>query len=676
MKKFDLGVVTFFDANNYGAALQTFALQEFLKNNKITSCVLNVQWKEPEKINSIRGFLYYLKNKKHIKDKKQKFDNFIRTYTNLSNPFTSNNIKKANDLCSRFIVGSDQVWNSQWNYNRNVFYLTFADKRFSYAASFGSVENINKYRIPLIFDDLIKFNYVSVREKSAKDFLSKLGIESQVHIDPTFLLTTKEWERIVMNHSPVGNKNYVLIYSLEKNEKLINDAKQYAKKNNLDIYIIVDTNKKKYCGIKTIAYCSPEMFVTLFSNSNAIFTNSFHGTAFSIIFNKPFYTYLQTRKNAPNDRIVDLLSDLQLSDCIIKDTFKVFNASFSYCNRFLENQRAESLIYLKKINDGEYDHSRELPFTRKYYYCKSTNPNIVASSRSGGISAEIANQFLEKGNSAYGAILKGDSVILERLINSDDVKLASNSKYVDSQTGTSFEQVAKDLNKGLSVFYSALPCQINALISYLDYKKIDRTKLLTADIVCHGAPQSKYFKDYLNYLRNIYHHEILNFNFRDKNYGWDTHFETFNVGNKKIKSRLYTKLFYSNYLLKDSCFNCPFASFNHKSDITLMDSWGYTKPSDLKSGSSIAIINTEKGLSSFKSLKNISSDDLGRLEFIQPNLIAPSNKPKDLENFKMLYSKKTFIQNAKFAIKDINKQERKNRIKKSILKIAKCLGLK
>ena len=173
MKQYKLGVVTFFDAYNYGALFQTYALQMFLKKNNISSCVVNYSWHPSEKANSIRELLYLIKHGKSIKRKKKSFASFLNRCS-LSPEYNSTNICDANAICERFIVGSDQVWNSKWNYNSNVFYLTFADKKFSYAASFGSINSISSYRHKIIKDDLSLFNAISVRERSAVKYLENI----------------------------------------------------------------------------------------------------------------------------------------------------------------------------------------------------------------------------------------------------------------------------------------------------------------------------------------------------------------------------------------------------------------------------------------------------------------------------------------------------------------------
>ena len=670
MTKYKIGVVTFFDAYNYGAVLQTFALQKFLNDNDISSCIVKHEWQPKERVSSLRGFLYNVKYHKQIKRKKKNFQSFLSKCN-----FTVGDFKNE---CERFVVGSDQVWNSKWNYNRNIFYLTFASEKYSYAASFGSVESIKKYRHKLIRDDLSSFNAVSVREKSAVNYLDKLGIKSHTNIDPVFLLTSDDWEQYCDN--PITNEKYILVYSLENNEKLFSFARELAKKNPSRILLIADTKKKKLHGMDVVRYPSPSEFLSLFKNATAVVTNSFHGTAFSVVFNKPLYCFLQTKEGAPNDRVIDLLNDCGLSNRIVSESFADDITLFETANAFIENERKKSLQYLKDIAEGKLSASKACSddsFVTKYCYAKGIDKNDVLGSRSAGIAYLIGKETISNGGVVYGAVLDDNNCVIKRITNPEELEETRNSKYVASNVIDTFKECADDLNSGKEVFYSALPCQINALLNYLKHNNVKQDKLTTADIVCHGAPKEEFFKKYVEYLEKKYHGKVTNFNFRDKAYGWNTHFESFVINGKKKKSREYTQFFYSNYGLKEGCFNCPFTNFERASDLTLCDAWGYIKKEDLKSGANLVLVNTQKGQTLLQLLEDkISIDIIDRLENIQPNLMHPSEKPSKLEYFNANLREKSFKEIYKFASKDIKKQERTNKRKARLVALLRFLKIR
>lgn len=677
MKKYEIGVVTFFDAYNYGAIFQTYALQVFLNNINISSCIVKYSWHPEERINSLKGLAYWLLHCRKIKKKREAFKSFLAD-CNYTVSCNSDNVNEINNECERFVVGSDQVWNSKWNYNSNVFYLTFSNQKFSYAASFGSVSSITKYREKIIKDDLSIFNAISVREKSAQTFLKTLGIESRTNIDPVFLLKCDEW----INKTEKNKYGrYILIYSLENNGEMLNFAKELALKKGVKLLIVSDTNKKKIFDINTVRYPSPEKFLTLFYHAEAIVTNSFHGAAFSIVFNKQFYSFLQKSKSAPNDRIIDLLDDCELSSRIVNDSFKDKECNFEKANAFIEKERKKAAEYLHSINKGEFDHSKVSnsdSFKTRYFYAKAKDKKIISNSRSGGVSFLLGQKYLENNGIVYGAILDDDyTVNIQRVIDNTTLEKTQNSKYVSSNIKKTFVECENDLLDNKKVFYSALPCQISGLLMYLKHKNIDTKNLLTADIVCHGTPEEQYFKEYINYLCGKYKNHISNFNFRDKEYGWDTHFESFFVDGKKIKSNMFSRFFYSNYGLKSGCYNCPFSNFDRNSDITLCDAWGYIEKGDEKNGANLVMINTKKGLNAITELSEMLDErQIDRLEFIQPNLMGPSEKPHDYEKVISLIKGKDFDFTYKKTTKDIIKNERKNRNKRRVVKFLRVFRIR
>lgn len=668
MNKYKIGVVTFFDAYNYGALFQTYALQRFLNNNDVSSCILNYKWHPKEKINSIRGILYWVSHKKFVKKKKDSFEQFLSA-CNFTNFYTNETIENAKNECERFVVGSDQVWNSKWNFNSNVFYLTFTDKKFSYAASFGSIKAISNYRNKLIKDDLSLFNAISVREKSAQSYLNSLGIKSRTNIDPVFLLSKEEW----LSHcSNTKFKNYALIYSLENNSEMIDFAKKYAREKNLKLFLISDTRKKKLFGIETIRYASPNEFLTLFGKSSAVITNSFHGTAFSIIFNKQFYAFLQKANNAPNDRLVDLLNDCGLSSRIVSSSFKDEECNFEVANDFIEKERKISLEYLSNIATGKLDKehaSNNTEFKTEYFYAKCKKIEDLLHSRSGGIAYCLGSQYIENGGVVYGAVLdECFDVNITRITDLNILKKTRNSKYVSSNICNSFQLVKEDLLKNKKVLFCALPCQINGLLTYLKTNSVDTSLLLTIDIVCHGAPKGMYFKKYIEFLEKKYNGNIRCFNFRDKRFGWDTHFESFMIKNKLYKSRKYTQFFYSNYGLKEGCYVCPFSNFNRVSDLTLCDAWGYIEDNDKQNGANLVLINTRKGQESFKEISHlIDSKKINRLEFIQPNLMKPTEKPVDYSEIIKKIDNASFKDIYRISTKKVRKIEKNNKRKRHFL---------
>ena len=214
------------------------------------------------------------------------------------------------------------------------------------------------------------------------------------------------------------------------------------------------------------------------------------------------------------------------------------------------------------------------------YSVKSKNKTILKQSSSGGVFFWIAHHFInELKGIVYGARFYNNSVTIERATSIIEVKAFMKSKYIESNTGTSFIDCASDLKAGKHVFFVGLPCQITALVSFLKYKHIDRTKLLTADLFCHGTPQTKYWKAYVD---EIFPNEtITNIDFRYKKPNCDSYFLKITTNKRVITephlSNLYFKAFLRNYTLKPSCYRCNFKGENRYSDLTIGDFWGSKK---------------------------------------------------------------------------------------------------
>lgn len=218
-------------------------------------------------------------------------------------------------MCDFYITGSDQIWNPEHTFNHldPVYFLNFVpdkSKCISYAASIGK-ESLSDEHIPC-FSNLIKnINVISIRERKSIPFLQKCGVGNVVNvIDPTLLLTSREWKEIEV---PCCNTNeFLLIYTHVMNNSILEIAEKLSTKLNLSKIFIGDGTLKK--RIKP-HYVSPEEFYGLFSHASFIITDSYHGTIFSIINEKPFYTL---QKEDWAFRTSDILDKLGLNNRLLK----------------------------------------------------------------------------------------------------------------------------------------------------------------------------------------------------------------------------------------------------------------------------------------------------------------------------------------------------------------------
>ena len=199
-------------------------------------------------------------------------------------------------------------------------------------------------------------------------------------------------------------------------------------------------------------------------------------------------------------------------------------------------------------------------------------------------------------------------------------------------------------------------------------------------MVCHGVPSPEIWKQYLEYIKKQYHGEILTANFRDKDFGWDSHCESFKVRgkNKKIVTREYTDLFYEHIMFRPSCQNCQFANVNRPSDLTMGDFWGIEKQDhsdfDDNRGVSLVLVNTPRGEEIFNHAKTEFDWFETRLEScIQPTLVHPSTPSPRRSEFWRDYQKMPFDELLK---KYTTPHSPVMRVKKTMKKIMYRMGIR
>ena len=364
MKK--IATLTFNNSVNYGALLQTYALREYLNTSGFECDIINYQnpkmkysrvsfmrkiasivWK-----NLLARFFASQKRRKRTSQFRMTKMNIGQKCVNLSD------LKSLNSVYNIFIVGSDQVWNPFINRGDSAFFLSFVsdeNKRISYAASFGS-SKVDKSYLESNRQDLEKFDAISVRENESAELLkAEIGIAAETVLDPVFLLTKDDWiNKLNLNNSVSKvNDKYVLCYVMPVDFELVNRiyhvAESIAKGNNLKIITLGKKNSKPI-GIETLDRdAGPIEFANYILNAEYIVTNSFHGTAFSIIFRKQFFTVLKKGFNL-NLRLENLLGSFNLSSRILYENnagiVNLFPIDYSNVEPLLENRINQSQDFL------------------------------------------------------------------------------------------------------------------------------------------------------------------------------------------------------------------------------------------------------------------------------------------------------------------------------------------
>ncbi|WP_147382965.1 polysaccharide pyruvyl transferase family protein [Parabacteroides sp. TM07-1AC] len=324
-----VGIYTYM-LNNYGAVLQAYALQTFL--SKYKNCEVEIiNFKTDKHLRADRLFkpregllrnlvfvfltlLHYCalsKRRKRTHKFKQDFYNLSQTYSSVDE-LLSNPPKK--DI---HVSGSDQVFNPTSEY-MPIYYLQFPkgdSKKVAYAPSFG-ISKFTQQQKESIRNFICDFDALSCREVTGANLLSELtGKEIPVVVDPTLLLSSSDWSKIAVQ--PNIKVKYIFVYDLNGGNNLIHIAKRIQQVTGYKIICVTGNIAKFYKGCTQVYSAGPCEFVGWFKNAEYVVTDSFHGTMFSLIWGKPFFTYIATMSSAT--RIYSILSQLGLRDRIVEN---------------------------------------------------------------------------------------------------------------------------------------------------------------------------------------------------------------------------------------------------------------------------------------------------------------------------------------------------------------------
>ena len=362
-----INIITLHRGENYGSVLQTFALQEELKEQ---GCSVRVLDYIPYRCTN-RGLLHKLKNKSpkfknpllllaariliypSYMRKNRVFADYLKRNIDLSDvKFSlSDEAKGLFDDADIFCTGSDQVWNSHWNDGIDkALFLDFAPKGkmcFSYAASIGlsSLPENEKEETKRLLE---KYEFLSMREDSGVAILKELGLDSVQVLDPT-LLFDKEWWNKYASNKYQGEK-YVLTYNLHHDPEIDRYAQTIAKKYGLKVFN-VSYNWHDVVRKGQLKWCPPvEDFLGLIRDARFVIADSFHAVAFSSIFEKQFVSICP---EIASSRITSLLSLLGLEERLeygFKDTTILEKEiDFKKVGERLEKERAKSHAYLNNV---------------------------------------------------------------------------------------------------------------------------------------------------------------------------------------------------------------------------------------------------------------------------------------------------------------------------------------
>jgi len=372
-----IGIITILKVNNYGAELQAFALQKkleylgfeseiidylYYKNSNFiyTSMAkpfvkLSLLTKVKEWLNPIRENILTFPYRTAENIRMEKFENFHKNNTKLSlKTYRSiDELYQSKFNYDIFMVGSDQVWNPQTNVSLKPYFLTFAPKgklKVSYASSFG-VSSIPGMAKEIYKQGLNNIDQIAVREKQGVKLVKELTGRTACHVlDPTLLLNKQEWESVAT--LPKFTEPYILLYELSESAYTTQLAKTIAVNLGWTVVRVCKNavEQDNDPSIHNIIDAGPSEYIGLFLNAAFVITNSFHGTAFSINFCKPFYSILSKEK-PNNSRQEGLLSLLNLEKRLVNEGTPLpepgdYFLDFAEPSILLANERKKSIRYL------------------------------------------------------------------------------------------------------------------------------------------------------------------------------------------------------------------------------------------------------------------------------------------------------------------------------------------
>ena len=345
---------------NYGAILQTYGLQTYLESLGVKTEIIDyrpdyivcdqslmyvggeqykknflTRWayrilKAPSKISRRRDFAKFANQELHLTPK-------FKTYEEICN---------AGLEAYYFFCGSDQIWNVVSGAHKDPSYflgfVPYNDKKISYAAS-GNLpltEEVKKVTFPMINN----IGHISMREDSTIASIQPYIKKPITHVcDPVFLLDGDDWRKLYRKHSRFTlTEKYILVYPMGNGaEATIEHAYQYTKQMNLPLYKI-SASKRKDPRVNKQFNVDPYTFLSLIDNAECVITNSFHGTSFSIILEKQFWTCVA---NGSNQRITSLLNKARIQERLLVDEDKPNSANVDL---WTAKQNLLSYIYQSK----------------------------------------------------------------------------------------------------------------------------------------------------------------------------------------------------------------------------------------------------------------------------------------------------------------------------------------
>lgn len=356
-----IGILTFHNAYNYGAVLQAYALQCFLKgeghqveivdyhNYKVDQSYIVFRRRNILRLNFIKAISSLL----------------ISIYRSSLYPRFKKNVEKRLCLSDRvyklndtpiinkdvIVVGSDQLWNKKITGLHDPFYWAEFTKQSNVKAITYAVcmnlESLTEEDLDTIKENLQNFSSLSVRESNLASLLQPLTpMHIHISLDPTLMVERTLWTNLLKNEKKSFKNPYILVYAILERQKVIENAKRFASSHNMQLVVMSPIAEVKPFK-KYFQPSSPLGFMNAIAHASCVITSSFHGLAFSIIFHKEFYVMGDSGRN---ERMKSLLNSLGIGSRFVSEIEEADSAVIDY--KMVENKlrilRSDSQNYLKE----------------------------------------------------------------------------------------------------------------------------------------------------------------------------------------------------------------------------------------------------------------------------------------------------------------------------------------
>lgn len=530
------------------------------------------------------------------------------------------------------ICGSDEIWNI---HNKDIdldFYSCGWVKhipKLAYAISSGNSKTSEYLNDPEFFNAVGDFCKILPRDQMTQSMISDItNVKESIVCDPTLLLGQ---DGFTLTNKGKEFGKYILVYSYFLTRKEKKFIKKYARNNGLKII-----SPCIYSSIADeVVYTSALDFPSLVFNAECVYTTTFHGTIFSLMFAKRFCALSRLPK------VANLLEQLETYD-------HELNLDFSYddfcavLNKFADRSViGDGLNRLKSTSEDilwkaieEIENNGYTPIGNhyesrcKYLYGYTKQDDIRRKSSSGGLFYELSQVILEDGGVVFGACYdKEMHQVVHKSTEETSIENMLKSKYVESKLGDTYKKIETYLKDGKKVLFCGTPCQAAGLYN-LKEKKWSRYKnqLFILDFLCEGVPSYKIFQEYIKDSENKSEKEIETIEFRSKSYGWDVH--CMKIQYKDGTSRIipsfsdsYMHTFIMDLTMnRRSCYACPFREKKY-SDVTIGDFWKVSnvdKSCVDNKGVSAIFVNSEAGnILIEKARKNLYIKELEDRDILQ-----------------------------------------------------------